>query len=186
MVSRDESTSNRFDTSAPLEQTAELATSVRCLTHTIYNIPDFYSYQFGYFQLKQILAIIPKVSSLSTEAIGKDEIYDSSAMFISYLIQGNNIKYGDGTNSISDLYLDFGVIGVVIGFFLFGIFIKTGENALMYGTRSMLLFLSILVYFANSITIARSSILFQIQVIFQTYLIIVLNYHLQKKYIQKR
>ena len=53
--------------------------------------------------------------------VDNDWKYDGSANFITYLIQGNDPSYGDGTSASADLYLDFGGYGVFFGLFIFGL-----------------------------------------------------------------
>ncbi len=182
VVAKDNSLSNRFESSVPLEQTVELALSVRCVNHVLDAVPKKYDYHLGFFQLKQILSVVPGGSSLFLMVTEKDEIHDGSSMFVSYLIQGRNIKYGDGTTVIADIYLDFGFAGVVIMLLLFGLFIRKGENALLNGTGSLFLWLAILLYFAYGVYTGRSTLLFQLERMVMAYVVIMINFSLIKIY----
>lgn len=178
VLSSQEVNDNNFNAKQiPLSQTIELAFSGRCLNHVVSNVPSKYNYGFGYFQMQQIIAGIPFMSKYYLRYLGNGERkYDGSSNFISYLIQGNYPTYGDGRNTSADLYLDFGVYGVVLGLFLFGFFVKKADTVLFDGGYvSVLFWLAILIYFAGAIYIGRSSLLIFFQRIVQVYLIIILN-----------
>ncbi len=181
-VSKENSLSNRFENSVPMEQTVELALSIRCLNHSILNVPGNYRYQLGFFQLKQIISIFPWGSSIMLKITGKDKKYDGSTNFITYLIQGENPVSGDGTTVVADLYLDMGVIGVIIGLFIFGIFIKCGEDAILNGANTFFLWISIFIYFAFSLYTGRATLLFQLKPIFMAYIVATVNYNIMKFY----
>ncbi|WP_162417011.1 O-antigen polysaccharide polymerase Wzy [Cyclobacterium roseum] len=175
-VTSQESLSNRFETSVPLEQTVELALSIRCLNHAILNVPSDFSFKYGFFQIKQLFSIIPGGSSFFLKLTDKGYIYDGSANYITYLIQGENPLYGDGTTVAADLYLDFGAVGVFAGMFVFGFLIYRGEFILFNNSKSLFYWLFILIYFSFSLYIARSSLLFNFKIVIIGYLILYVNY----------
>jgi hypothetical protein len=176
-ASKNDDSGSKFDgQNVPLLQTLELALSIRCLNHAIYNVPNNFNYGFGYYQILQTVSTVPAGGRVFMQLMNKDENYKGTPNFISYLIQGDKPIYGDGTTPAADFYLDFGLIGVMIGLYLFGFFVKKGENAMFYGTNSMLLWISIIVYFSFSIFSGRAPVLFHLKIIFLSYLIIYINY----------
>lgn len=181
-VIQDNSKGRRFvdNQSVPFESTVELAMSTRCFNHVVANVPSNYNFTFGYFQLKQLFSVIPGGSSAILKLKGSDMRYDGSSAFITYLIQGNVRRYGDGTSINADLYLDFGSIGILLGLFLFGVFIRAGETALYYGINNKFLGVAILVYFSTSIYMGRSSLLFNLKSIVMIFIIIMFNYYMMR------
>lgn len=60
----------------------------------------------------------------------------SSGFLPTYLTFGNNAPYGMGTSMVGEAYLSFGIIGVLLVFFLFGISVKkflTSSSTSVYG-----------------------------------------------------
>ena len=181
VLSDDSKRSTNFKGGAiPLSQTVELAFSVRCLNHVMANVPSKYDYHYGYFQMEQIVSSIPFLSGFYNKYVGKGQKkYDGSSNFITYLIQGNDPKYGDGRSSTADLYLDFGVFGVVAGLFLFGVFARRADFTLFHGGSVSLFFcLTALIYLTGAFYIGRSSILIFLQRTVQVYMILLVNHYL--------
>ena len=144
------------------------------------NVPSKYDYHYGYFQMEQIVSSIPFLSGFYNKYVGKGhKKYDGSSNFITYLIQGDDPKYGDGRSSTADLYLDFGVYGVIVGLFLFGIFASRADFTLTYGgSVSLFFWLTALIYLTGAFYIGRSSILIFLQRIFQVYFFLLANHYL--------
>lgn len=173
-----------FDENIPAAQTIELALSVRTLNHAILNVPEKYNYQYGLFQMQTIYSIVPGLSGVINLLLFENDIrYDGSANFISYLIQGERPKYGDGTSVVADFYLDFGVFGVVMGLFLFGLFVGKNEYKLYQDyQKPTLLWIAILVFFAQAIYLSRSTIMIEISNIIMIYIFIKINTIFISKY----
>ena len=160
-----------------LNSTAELSSSVRCLHYAIDYVPEKHPYFYGSFQFRELLAVIP-FSNLVTKDIWDGPIrYRSSAYFITYINQGAAYTYGDGSNVVADLYLSFDVFGVIIGLFLFGIFIKKIEVILF--TRdpskiSLWYYSLAMAYVSLSIYISRSTLLDPLREAIFSFLIVVI------------
>lgn len=160
-----------------LSGTIELALSVRTLNHAILNVPSTLSHTYGTFQIQQILAVFPGVVGNYLKIVhGGDKKMDGSANFVSFLIQGEHIEYGDGTTPSADLYLDFGVLGVVLGFYCFGVFSYRADLCILKGTPSSLfLWVSAMLFLAGGIYLARGTFLFYFQKVVFVYFSIVLS-----------
>ena len=78
--------------------------------------------------LRNILSTIPFSSRITRSFLDSHWKYQSSDFFITYLIQGNFYTYGNGTSLIADLYLSFGLIGIIIGMLFLGVVIKKIER----------------------------------------------------------
>jgi len=167
----------RFDTKIPGESFVELALSARTLNHVLYNVPKKHDYGYGVYLSSHFFNIIPGLSGLMLELLhNNDEKYNSSSAFISYLIQGDNPRYGDGTSVIADLYLDFGLFGVIIVLFLFGTFIGKNEFKFFSGyQRNSISWVALLIFFSFSAYLARSGLFLQLGKIITVYFVIYIN-----------
>ena len=167
----------RFDKKIPGESFVELAFSVRTLNHVLYNVPENYDYGYGVYSSSHFFNIIPGLSGLMLNYLhNNDKKYNSSSAFVSYLIQGDNPKYGDGTSIIADLYLDFGLLGVIIVLFLFGRFIGENDFKLYSGyQKNSISWIALLIFFSFSAYLARSGVFLQLGKIIMVYFIININ-----------
>jgi len=160
-----------------MPQTVELAYSIRCLNHAIYSISSLDNYFFGYFQIRQIVSSIPGAGGIFLKIFGENnKKYDGSSSYITFLIQGNYPKYGDGTTVTADLYLDFGILGVIVGCLLFGVFLSKYEPYLFNGRiNSILLWIILLLYLSSALSLGRSTFLHIFQKVFMIYAVIIIN-----------
>lgn len=120
--------------SSILPVTDELASSVLTLHYSVEHVPDFHPHVYGVFTLRTIASWIPFSDRIISSFIKLDPRYRSSAFFITWLIQGDKYTYGNGSSCNADLYLGFGVWGVLIGLFLWGIFLHYLESCAAWKT----------------------------------------------------
>lgn len=173
-TSLEEKSSTYFSESSPGEGTLELALSIRTLSHSIDKVPNEYDYQYGLYQAQYFAGIVPGLrSTLNNLIYDGNQMFNGSANFISYQIQGGKPKYGDGSSIIADLYLDFGVLGCVFVMFFFGLIIKNLEYSIIknklvlnFGTLFIFMFIS------KSIYLSRSTLALELSNIVFSYLII--------------
>lgn len=174
--------STYFETPTFTDSFINLATSERSLNHVVLQVPEVYDYHYGVNQFQYLLSVIPGLSGLFFNvALDGDIKRQGSAMFTSYLIQvkflGRNIDYGDGTTIISDLYLDFGWIGVILFMFAFGRLLSRYEGVLTGPTEIKILpFIFIILYFSQSLYLARSALLLEFGTVIMIYVIIQINH----------
>lgn len=150
-----------FDAVIPLASTVELGASVRALNHALAKVPADHQHTNGVIQLSYIYSLVPGMSRLMNNVLfDGNPIYDGSANFVTYLIQGPNPSYGDGTSAVADLYIDFGPTGVVIGLVLFGVFVGRYEPRLFSGPqRVTFAWVATMVFLADAPYLGRSAIL---------------------------
>ena len=143
--------------------TIELAGSFRTTNLVVDYIPKYHDHFYGRFFLKNTFSIIPGLSQVLINIFFKNDpdYLNTSANYITYLNQGSNPKYGDGTSSPADIYLDFGVIGIVIIFLIFGAVVRRFEITLFKDTNNISLFFLIvsICYFAGAIRLGRISLI---------------------------
>jgi oligosaccharide repeat unit polymerase len=119
---------NKVEFTSNYDFTLELANSARTLYKSLSNIPEKHDYFYGKLWISQLLANIPLGQVIYLNLSG-DEIYElDSASYITYTTRGKFSISGEGTSLIADIYLNFGIYGVIIFMFLFGIFFKKIVN----------------------------------------------------------
>lgn len=163
-----------------LPQTAELSWSVKSLNTAVSYVPERHDYFYGRFQFQLLAQVIPFASLYFPLLFDEySRSTEGSSTFITWIRQGSNAEQGNGSSCMADLYLDFGVPGVIIGMFLFGYLIRYSELA-MYKDELPSLFEQILfmVYLSIALYIARSVILMPIRNIVWIYCILIINKHL--------
>lgn len=169
---------DKVNTISPI--TYEMSGSFKCINLSIEYINKSNDFQNGKFQRNYLLSTIPGYNSLWKQ---NDKEYQStgsmknfsSADFLTYIVQGPYPYSGIGTTCIADLFLDFGIIGILVGMFLFGILLKKCELNLFDTSRITLFsFIISIVFFSYSFYIPRGCILTYIRSSIVIYLIIYL------------
>ncbi len=132
--------------------TSELAGSVRTL-HAAVESVEYNGFWYGYFNFSNFITSIPLTGTLFSK-IGVFDYKITSSTYLTIYLQGYNPKYGDGTSCIADLYLDFGILAVVLGMFFLGYIIRRVDMITTYNEKpnilsiilSVVLFSSIIIY----------------------------------------
>lgn len=119
-----------FEFSSSYDVTMELANSVRTLYTALDAVPEDHNYFYGKLWLGRILSVVPFSQSVYLQVSGDNEHELGSAGYITYLRFGLNPPTGDGTSLIADIYLNFGLVGVIFFMFLLGVFFKKLQNEL--------------------------------------------------------
>lgn len=166
-----------IDDRSIINSTSELAGSVRCLHYAVDYVPNKHSFLYGSFQLRDVLSIIPASNAFTNMFMDNSMQYISSAYFITYIHQGKYYKYGDGSMAVADLYLSFGILGVISGFFLFGMFVKKIEVVLFsYNPSEISFFYYSLAYafMGLAIYISRATILMPLKYASFTYILLLI------------
>ncbi|SMC69889.1 O-antigen polysaccharide polymerase Wzy [Moheibacter sediminis] len=169
-----------------LPQTKELAGSVKANHHAVDFVPEHHDFLYGRFQFQQITVVLPFFNIFNViifEDVSKK--YAGSASFVTWIFQGDRPTYGNGTSVIADFYFDLGLIGVVIGMFFFGYFMRMAEVK-MYVEKMPSLFSHtfFMVYIGSALYIARSSFLFEFRTVVWVFVILLINQYLfNKKYL---
>lgn len=166
-----------------LPQTEELAGSVRALHTTLTYIPEKHDFLYGLFQLKQILICIPFVSIFNPIIFHDAHIkYATSSNFVTWINQGDYPYTGDGTTCVADFYFDFGLLGIVLGMFIFGYFIRYCELQFYSSVLpSLFIHVFVIVYLCEALYIARSSVLYDLKSVVWVFLLLLIN----KKFLSK-
>ena len=101
--------------------TNELASSVRIQYRALDTVPLREPYLDGRTYLVGLFSVIPFASGFIVDTFEIDRQYLSSSNYFTYLGQGLNPTYGEGSEILGDIYINFGIYGVFIIMFLFGL-----------------------------------------------------------------
>ncbi|GHT61938.1 hypothetical protein AGMMS50239_13980 [Bacteroidia bacterium] len=132
-------------------------------------IPEKHDFFYGNFLFLSITSIVP---FLSAQFIDTNDVYKSSSSTLTYYLYGtyNSRGGGVGTNIITDLYMDFGVIGVLVIMFLMGRISVFFQNKITLNYNSIkwvVLYTITLSFFSE---IARYGLVFAVRGITWTFL----------------
>ena len=110
--------------SSAYDITLELANSSRTLYKALSLVPRHDDFFYGKLWTNEILANIPIGQSIYLN-LTNDTIYElSSSKYLTYQTRGRYSTWGEGTSLIADIYLNFGIYGVIVFMLLLGIFFK--------------------------------------------------------------
>lgn len=133
--------------------TFELSGSYNCLPFSIEMIEQGNNYGYGTLQVASFLSTIPFVNRFLHLPV-------SSSYQISHFVQGDDITYGNGTNCIADLYLDGGLLLIIIGMLIWGRMLRWFEVSLFTESyHSLFVFCMAFFFLSHVVYIPRSTIL---------------------------
>lgn len=104
--------------------TLQLAGSIRTLFHALANVPERSDFFYGRLWLGGIMSPFPFLQSTYLDLTNSESYELSSSGYITYLVYGRNPPSGEGTSLIADIYLNFGLPGILVMMFIFGMVIK--------------------------------------------------------------
>lgn len=145
--------------------TEELATSNRILYRALDVVPDEHPYLYGATFASEIVGVIPFGGSTYMELTGTPEIYKSSSYFFTILGQGVFFSYGEGSEILADIYINFGFYGVLILMFSLGCFISS-VTFKFFRTQKHIYTLCYVILVMGALYINRSHFLDPLKVIF--------------------
>jgi len=116
--------SDKFENTTGYDITLELANSVRTLNATVAEVPFNHDYFYGSLWVTQILSPIPFAQSIYMDIIDLEWFEIDSSGYITYLVLGKYPTWGLGTSIIADIYVNFGLIGIIFFMLILGLFIK--------------------------------------------------------------
>lgn len=153
--------------------TKELSSSITTLHHSVYYVPDKHPFLYWIFPIRYVSASIPFGDRLLFSIFPMPKRYVSSAFFVTWLIQGDYYTYGNGTSCNADLYLSFGIVGVLLGLWLWGVFICFLERKAYNGDISINLIIIYLLTCGYAVYVNRAYLL-----VFMNYCVfaIIINY----------
>lgn len=143
--------------------TFELAKSVNCNFIAIHDIDrGITDFQLGKYNFLEIVSAIPGLPNIINAYYNFDVYRFSTSEYVTISFFGKSYSIGLGTTALIDLYLDFGILGVMIGLFIIGIIYKKLDSSIAYGdgVKSLLFLIFFIKFSSMSIYIPRASIAF--------------------------
>lgn len=120
------------------------------LRATVQSFPEEYDFMYGVLKLQQFAALIPFSGRLNLLGINSEETKTSE--ILRDLMYNYRKETTPGTNIISDSYIDFGVIGVVVVLFAIGLFANALRNYVVrdpHDTHRVVIYLLTVALFAQ-------------------------------------
>lgn len=97
-------------------------------------IPEKHDYFLGKFKLIGFIGIVPFSRSLF---VPPTDIYTTSSTLFKEELLGLSASWGVGTNIVSDIYMDFGVLGVILLMYSLGYFASYVKSKLVNNANSI-------------------------------------------------
>ena len=166
--------------------TQELASSVNCNFIAIHDIEnDMTDYNYGRYSITPLLSVIPGSTYITKNVLGFK--LQGAGEYISTSFFGKYYPYGLGTTPLAVFYLDFGLIGVILGFILIGIIYKRMDYKLIMERKTDIVSLILFLKCASlSIYLPRSSISLVLSKGVYAVLIYIVVCHIAKMFMSKQ
>ena len=148
--------------------------------YVFYDYVGVHSYTFGISMLGCLLSPIPFAQRILINVTGIPSYFLDSPSFHTFLQFGANAPLGLGTNIVGDVYLAFGLIGVIVLFGCLGKFIVYVRNRMNRG--NYIFFIVYLIISSDAIYMCRAAYLDAFKSILWTVLIAWLFIRQQKRF----
>ena len=153
--------------------TLELAGSLQTFNASLDYVPKNHDFLYGSFHVRNLVSTIPFSSRISSRIFDSRKRYRSSDFFITYIIQGENYTYGNGSSINADLYLNYGPLGIIIGMFFLGILFRKTELSVLVSEGLSLNYIVLFMFLmGNALTYSRNGFLSPINYIMFTYILL--------------
>lgn len=148
---------NQENEESILPVTKELAGSYMTFTYSVEKVPYNHDFFYGVMKLRDLGYSVPFLYRAIPFVYSEKEYENGTTSYCTYLIQGLNRTYGNGSSLLADIYLDFGLIGIIIIMMLLGSFIVRIDYILFYSTSPYWLVTSV-ACFSYSIYLSRATL----------------------------
>ena len=173
----------RFSDRTIINSTEELATSLRCNLIAVNEVENCSApLHYGKYQLYRLLSCIPFMPSfLAKRGLSPSEF--SSDYYLTDIFFGDFYISGQiGTTCIADFFLDFGVLGVILGMLILGLVFNRVDRAVCISELLSPIIVIITILFAcQSYYIPRSTVISQMKPFIPVCVFYYLNYLLTKR-----
>lgn len=141
--------------------THELANSVNCNFIALHDIDKGATdYKLGAYNACGLLIGIPGSNRISQALFDLNMYRYATSEYVTISYFGENYPLGLGTTVLVDFYLDFGIIGVILGMILVGFIYKFVDSCITKQTTNVYLIIIILKFASMAIYIPRASLAF--------------------------
>ncbi|MDO4230096.1 MAG: O-antigen polymerase [Capnocytophaga sp.] len=163
-IAFNDDTESRYYPNSFLNSTKELASSGRTLNIAVDGIERGTArHTYGLFAIQDLMLLVPTLRSTFISTFDIPLPLTSSPEYLTYLNLGPFPSWGVGSSCVADTYLDFGLLGIVVVYFLFGFLVRKLEIAI-FKTKlvNLVVFIIALSVLAYSIYISRSTIIYSL------------------------
>lgn len=160
-----------------LDFAADLIINNRNL-YVLVDYADTNGITYGVTMLSGVLGLVPYLGSFVSEKFNIPLDLMFTPGFNTYLEFGHGSQYGLGGNMVADVYLSFGIFGVVIAFFAFGLFASFIISRYKYNVKAYIVYF---ILAGTSVYINRESYLLPFRTIVYTLIMFWLLNTLSKK-----
>ena len=138
--------------------TYELSKSVNCNFIAVHDINEGVTdYKWGLYNLCELLSSIPGSNRVINSLFGLSLYRTTTSEYVTVSFLGQDYLFGLGTTAITDFYLDFGLLGVLFGFFLIGLTYRKVDQTMSGGVNTVLSLIVFLKFASMAIYMPRSS-----------------------------
>lgn len=171
-----------FEEKSIMPTTLELAGSLQTFNASLDYVPKSHDYMHGSFHVRNVVSAIPFSSRIFSYFFDSRKRYHSSDFFITYIIQGENYTYGNGTSINADLYLNYGPLGILIGMLILGVVFRKTELSVLSSVKPSLNFIVLFMFLMGyALPYSRNGILAPINYVMFTYILL---YFYKKKFMR--
>lgn len=133
---------------------------------------------YGKSYFPYLFAPIPGVPSLLTDAIFNTTPDELSSAY--KITKEAGLDWGLGSNAVGDVYMNFGLLGIILCFFLFGYLIsQLSQKKDIYSILAYILIFALAIYYP------RSSLLEQLSLVFRAIIILYILFKLTNNPLKK-
>lgn len=141
--------------------TKELAGSVRALHIAVDAVPKKIPHTLGFLTIQEFFLIVPFLKGAIIDIFGIPRFLTSSAQLLTFIDLGPNATWGVGTSCVADAFINFGSIGSIIVFILFGVFIRYLDKIIeTKSVKNVYVLIPVILYFSYSIYIPRATLIY--------------------------
>ena len=124
--------SEKLVNSTGYDVTIQLANSVRTINAAAAHVPNEHDYFYGSLWVAALLSPIPFAQSAYSDAMNLWWYEIDSSNYITYLVLGKYPTWGLGTSLVADIYINFGLMGIIFFMLVLGVFLKKLTLELKY------------------------------------------------------
>lgn len=158
--------------------TRELAFNASSLHIVLANVPNHADYNYGTSFFPGFLRVIPGLQNLFY-SLANLPLVDSSSAYFCTIYGNGDLSWGLGTSCVADVYLSFGLFGVIFVFILWGKYIGFLERVSFSNFANPFLLVLALCTFKELIYISRASFTYCLNAYTYSFLLVYL--HIKKK-----
>ena len=141
--------------------THELAKSVNCNFIALHDIDKgITNYKYGAYNISELVIGIPGSNRVAQELFDIDLYRYATSEYLTISFLGKNYAFGLGTTALADFFLDFGIIGVILGMFFGGRLFKKIDSCIVSPYINIYVLIAMLKFSSMAIYIPRSSFSF--------------------------